>query len=64
MPAIERIVIDGTEVGDETIRALSSVVRNCPVLNELWVDGDFITGNVGAIDLANTIQRLHYPESV
>ncbi len=60
MPAIERIVMDGSEVGDGTIRALSSVVRNCPVLNELWVDGNSIT-NAGAIYFANLIQNTSLP---
>ena len=53
---MNRLVLEGFQVGDATVRALAGVVQNNPALAELWVDGNEIT-DAGAIFFAQMIQN-------
>ncbi len=53
---IQRTILDGSRLGDETVRALTALVKNNLALTELWVKGDLITDQ-GAAYFAQMIQH-------
>ncbi len=53
---IKRTLLTGSRLGDETVRALTSLIQNNPVLTELWIEGDLITDQ-GAAYFAQMIQH-------
>ncbi len=53
---IKRVILSGSRLGDETVRALTTLIQNNPALTELWIQGDLIT-NQGAAYFAQMIQH-------
>ena len=50
------MMLIGSRIGDETVRALTALIQNNPALTELWIEGDLITDQ-GAAYFAQMIQH-------
>ncbi len=55
---MQRIMLSGDKVGDQTINYFTDVVKNSPNLTEIWIEGNFITDK-GATTFANIIRNSY-----
>ena len=55
---MQRIMLNGDKIGDQTINYFADVVKNSPNLTEIWIEGNFITDK-GATAFANVIRNSY-----